>query len=254
VHQPAEPIDYALKLDSETIPLNKMLGKEIAITFLGELTCIFCGNPVKKFYGNNNSCFNCFRKLPDNDICIVKPERCHFHEGTCRDPEFGERHCLQPHIVYLALSSDVKVGITRKTNMVKRWIDQGATQALPFMEVPTRKDAGELEVFFTQFVKDKTNWRKMLKNETADCDLLAIRAELIEKLPENYRRYLIPDPQLRNFTYPQIGTPCKITSLQLNKQDKISGKLIGIKAQYLIFDTGVFQVKKHAGFKVALEL
>jgi hypothetical protein len=160
---------------------------------------------------------------------------------------------MQPHIVYLALSSDVKVGITRKTNRMKRWIDQGAVAALPFMEVPTRKDAGEIEVFLSQYITDKTNWRKMLKNETADVDLLKTRADLTEKLPEPYRRYLIEDPQVLLFDYPHIATPKKISSFNLAKQEKISGKLIGIKAQYLILENGVFGVRKHAGYKVALE-
>ncbi|MBA4542799.1 MULTISPECIES: DUF2797 domain-containing protein [Thermoactinomyces] len=253
VHQGAAPVEYALQLDDQEIGLNARLGQEVQITFLGERNCIFCGRKTKKFYGNNSSCFNCFRKLPDNDICIVRPERCHFHEGTCRDPEFGRHHCMQPHIVYLALSSDVKVGITRKTNRLKRWVDQGAVAALPLMEVPTRKDAGEIEVFLSQYITDKTNWRKMLKNETADIDLLQTRADLIEKLPDAYRRYLIEEPQVLQFDYPHIGTPTKITSFNLEKQETISGKLIGVKAQYLILDNGVFGVRKHAGFKVALE-
>ncbi|WP_153944945.1 DUF2797 domain-containing protein, partial [Acinetobacter baumannii] len=70
-------------------------------------------------------------------------------------------HCMIPHYVYLALSSGVKVGLTRKNNEKKRWVDQGAVRAIPIAEVPTRKMAGELEVYLTQYVADKTDWRKM---------------------------------------------------------------------------------------------
>jgi hypothetical protein len=250
-HEPADPIEYQLRLDDEKIALNELLGQSIELSFLDELQCIYCGRITKKFYGKNNSCYPCYRDLPENDLCIVKPELCHYHHGTCRDATFGELHCLQPHIVYLALSSDVKVGITRKTNMMKRWIDQGASQAMAIMEVPSRKDAGDIEIILAQYVKDKTNWRKMLKNEIANCDLLAIREDLITKLPEPYHAYLIPDPEIVPLTYPSLSTLEKITPLSLDKQATISGKLIGVKAQYLILDTGVFQVRKHAGYKVA---
>lgn len=250
-HEPAQPIHYWLRLDTERIPLNELLGHQIEISFMDEYHCIYCGRKTKKFYGKNNSCYPCYRDLPENDLCIVKPELCHYHQGTCRDASFGEHFCMQPHIVYLALSSDVKVGITRKANKMKRWIDQGATQAMAIMEVPSRKDAGEIEIFLAQYVKDKTNWRKMLKSETADCDLLATRAELVDKLPERYHHYLLPDPEIISFTYPALSSLEKITSLNLEKQATISGTLLGIKAQYLILDSGVFQVRKHAGYKVA---
>jgi hypothetical protein len=253
-HRPARPVQYELKVDDQVIPLNDYLGSEMEIRFLDELRCRYCGRKTKKFYGNNSSCFPCFKKLPINDLCIVKPELCHFHQGTCRDNAFGEHHCMCPHIVYLALSSDIKVGITRKSNRFNRWIDQGAVQALPILEVATRKDAGEAEVFLSQFITDKTNWRKMLKNEINDADLYETRKELIKKLPERFQPYILPETEIHEFTYPQLQVPDKITSLNFKKQPAIRGTLIGIKAQYLIFDTGVFQVRKHAGYKISISL
>lgn len=253
-HQPSTPVHYELKVDEHTISLNEHLGKEMEIQFLDELTCQFCGRKTKKFYGGNSACFPCFKKLPDNDICIIKPELCHFHKGTCRDGSFGEHHCMSSHIVYLALSSDIKVGITRKNNHIRRWIDQGAVQALPIMEVPTRKDAGEAEVFLAQYIQDKTDWRKMLKNEINDANLYQTRKELIRKLPEHFHQYVLPEMEIYHFSYPQIEIPDKIRSLSFKKQQTISGRLIGIKAQYLLFDTGVFQVRKHTGYKVSVSL
>jgi hypothetical protein len=253
VHTPSDPVDYYVRLNEEQIALNQHLGKTIRITFLDEKACCHCGQKIKKTY-NHGYCYKCFIQLPENDLCIVKPELCHYHAGTCRDSQFGEHQCMQPHIVYLALSSDIKVGITRKSNMKKRWIDQGAVKAIPFLEVPDRKTAGEIEVHLSQFIKDKTNWRKMLKNETSERNLMEVRSELLDKLPDGFRSYLIADPELYEFRYPQLFIPEKVNSLSLDKEAKIHGQLIGIKAQYLIMDTGVFHVRKHTGYKIALEL
>ncbi|MBA4494809.1 DUF2797 domain-containing protein [Paenactinomyces guangxiensis] len=252
-HEPSDPVNYYAEFNHTPVSLNQHLGEEIEIAFLDEKACCHCGRKIKKTY-NNGYCYKCLIQLPENDLCIVKPELCHYHKGTCRDSRFGDRHCMQPHIVYLALSSDVKVGITRKTNMLKRWIDQGAVRAIPFLEVPARKTAGEIEVYLARFIKDKTNWRKMLKNETADHDLFQIKADLLDQLPSEYKKYLIEEPELHEFRYPHITTPEKITSLSLDKQSVIKGKLTGIKAQYLILDTGVFHVRKHTGYKVAFRL
>lgn len=247
-----EPIHYILPLGNEAVPLNDCLGQELEICFLEEIACIYCGRKIKKTY-NNGSCYPCFKKLPDNDLCIVKPQLCHYDQGTCRDAAFGEKHCMQPHIVYLALSSDIKVGITRKTNMLRRWIDQGAIEAIPLLEVPTRKIAGEIEVFLSQYIKDKTNWRRMLKNEITNRNIWETRSQILEKLPKDYLSYLIEQPNHYHFSYPIIEFPTKITSITLDKQPTIRGKLMGIKAQYLIFDHGVFSIRKHAGYKIALE-
>lgn len=247
-----EPIHYSLPLGDSAIPLNDWLGRELEIRFLEEIACVYCGRKIKKTY-NSGSCYPCFKKLPDNDLCIVKPHICHYDQGTCRDATFGEKHCMQPHIVYLAMSSDIKVGITRKPNMIRRWMDQGAVEALPLLEVPTRKIAGEIEHFLSQYIKDKTDWRKMLKNETTDRDIWETRSDMIGKLPETYLPYLIENPELHRFSYPVLDTPAKVTSISLDKQPTIRGKLIGVKAQYLLLDTGVFSVRKHAGYKVAIE-
>lgn len=247
-----EPIQYVLPLGNEAIPLNDCLGQELEIRFLEEITCIYCGRKIKKTY-NNGYCYPCFKKLPDNDLCIVKPQLCHFDQGTCRDATFGEKHCMQPHIVYLARSSDIKVGITRKPNMFRRWMDQGAIEAIPLLEVPTRKMAGEIELFLSQYIKDKTDWRRMLKNELTDQNIQETRLEMIKKLPKDYDPYLIEQPEHYHFSYPIIEYPTKITSINLTKQPTIRGQLMGIKAQYLIFDHGVLNIRKHAGYKVAVE-
>lgn len=252
-HQVQDPISYFLRVDHHVIPMNQVIGENIRIRFKGEIYCIHCGRRMKKGY-RSGSCFKCFRDLPENDLCMVKPELCHYDQGTCRDHIFGETHCMQPHYVYLALSSDVKVGITRKGSAFKRWVDQGAVAALPIAEVPTRKDAGFLEVHLSQFLSDKTNWRRMLKNEIVDRDLWEVREELKEKIPVSFQPWLLKEPKLYRFTYPQTMVPSKITSLNLDKQSEVTGQLMGIKGQYLILDTGVLNVRKFSGYNVLLEL
>jgi len=244
-----QPVDYFLQIDEEKVPLNEWLGKELTVSFLGTRNCIACGRKTNKTF-NSGYCYPCFTKLPENDLCIVKPHECHFDKGTCRDPQFGEAHCMIPHYVYLALSSDVKVGLTRKNNQLKRWVDQGAVRAIPIAEVPTRRMAGELEVHLSQYLPDKTNWRKMLKGEVTEVDLLAMREEVYGYFPEEFKPFQLREDEWIDITYPILESLNKITSFSLDKQESITGRLIGVKAQYLIFDNGVFQARKHAGYQV----
>ncbi|SDX10526.1 Protein of unknown function [Marininema mesophilum] len=250
-HDNTSPVSYFFRTGQDRAQLNDLVGETIWIKFKGEINCIHCGRRVKKTY-NSGSCFPCFRDLAENDLCIVKPELCHFDKGTCRDEAFGAAHCMQPHIVYLALSSEVKVGITWKANMLKRWVDQGAIQGLPIAEVPSRKLAGQIEVELAQHISDKTNWRRMLKSEIAKRDLRKVREELFDTVPDQFRQYLLVDGEIHSISYPQVSIPEKITAWNLDKHQEVSGKLIGIKGQYLILDTGVLNVRKFSGYKVAL--
>jgi hypothetical protein len=250
-HEYREPVSYFAQVGGEAVSLDEWMGRTIRISFLGEIACIYCGRKIKKTY-NNGSCYPCFTKLPENDLCIVKPSLCHFEKGTCRDPKFGGEHCMQPHIVYLALSSDIKVGITRKSRMVQRWIDQGAVRAVPIMEVPSRHLAGEIEAHLSQYVSDRTDWRKMLKNEVADRDLAETRAEMEGRIPEEYRKYWLDGAEIMTIRYPELQPPSRVVSLNLDKQPEIDGRLIGIKGQYMVLDTGVFHVRKHSGYKVSM--
>lgn len=249
IHQYEKPLQYFLTINEENIHLNPYIGSTIKIVSRDEINCIHCGRKIKKTY-NNGFCYPCFKKLPQNDLCIVKPNLCHFDEGTCRDEAFGTSHCMIPHYVYLALSSDVKVGITRKANELKRWGDQGAVQAIPLAEVPTRKIAGELEVALAQHLPDKTNWRNMLKGTIAEKDLLKVWHEVKTLVPENYQSYLLDMNEIFEFIYPVQEFPEKIKSLNLDKNEEIEGRLMGIKGQYIILDIGVFNIKKHTGYFV----
>ncbi|MCF6093665.1 DUF2797 domain-containing protein [Microaerobacter geothermalis] len=250
-HEYSDPVTYFLQLsDGQEILLNDYLQKKISVRFLQEIQCCHCGRKIKKTY-NHGYCYPCFIKLPENDLCIVKPHQCHFDQGTCRDESFGERHCMIPHYVYLALSSDVKVGITRKGNERKRWVDQGAVKAIPIALVPDRKTAGELEVEISQFLPDKTNWRKMIKGEIHEKDLFQVREEISSHISEPFRSYLFKAEELSEFVYP-VQEVNHLKSLSLDKEATIESELLGMKGQYLIFEHGVFHVKKHTGYKIQL--
>ncbi|WP_018133398.1 DUF2797 domain-containing protein [Effusibacillus pohliae] len=248
-HEPAVPVQYYLPLDDQRIHLNERIGERIELRFLGEKACCACGRKVKKLF-HTGYCYPCFTTLAECDLCIVKPHECHYHLGTCRDNEFAATNCMTPHYVYLALSSGVKVGLTRKSRGQARWIDQGAVQAIPIVEAPTRKLAGEMEYFISQHIPDKTDWRKMLAGKVEQADLLEIRQQVRALLPEEYRQYLLDGQELYEFIYPITETPDKIKSVSFDKQEVVEGRLIGVKGQYLLLDHAVLNVKKHTGYKV----
>lgn len=246
------PIRYSLSIGDEKIGLNEWIGENIRLTYKQEIRCHACGRITKKSF-NSGYCFPCFKSLPENDLCIVKPHECHYELGTCRDSSFGDTHCMVPHYVYLALSSGVKVGLTRKTNVPKRWIDQGAVQAIPIAELPTRKMAGELEFALSQVLPDKTNWRKMLKGDLEIADLFEVLRSVQPHVPESFRRYMLEETELLEFIYPIAEEIGKITSFSFDKEEVIEGRLIGIKGQYVLLDNGVINVRKHTGYKISIE-
>lgn len=259
----ASPVNYALPLGKQLVPLNQYVGKTISLRFTGMIHCVSCGRKINKSF-QQGYCFPCMRALPECDQCIVRPEKCHFHLGTCRDAAWGEKFCFQHHYVYLANSSGVKVGITRGTQIPIRWIDQGATQALPIFKVQDRYQSGLLEVALKAFVADRTDWRKMLKNLASPVDLLKERDLLLEqslaqvnevreKFGEESIEFL-GDAEMTEISYPVNSYPEKITSLNFDKAPKISGVLQGIKGQYMIFDCGVVNIRKFAGYHVELSV
>ncbi len=179
----SDPIQYTLPLGDESVAVNPLLGNTIVVQHTGDIHCVACGRKTAKSF-NQGHCFPCFRRLASCDACIVRPERCHYHLGTCREPEWGQAHCLRPHVVYLANSSGVKVGITRATQVPTRWIDQGAAQALPIARVASRRLSGLMEVAFKEHVSDRTDWRRMLKGEPEAVNLKASRDALFAQCDE----------------------------------------------------------------------
>lgn len=255
-------VQYSMRLGDEAIPLNEAIGKTLTLTYSGDINCIHCDRKTKKSF-SQGYCYPCMRRLAQCDICIMKPEQCHYEAGTCREPEWGETHCLRPHYVYLANSSGIKVGITRGTQIPTRWIDQGAVQALPIAEVSERLLSGLIEVELKQYVSDKTSWQKMLKGNIPEIDLEAYRDELFEEsedaLGNLIQQYgdeaimLLDEEETVDIEYPVLEYPTKIKSMNFDKTPEVSGTLMGIKGQYLIFDTGVINMRKFSGYQVRMQ-
>ena len=255
------PVRYQISLSAMVVPLNDLIEKQIKLEYSGTIYCINCGRKSRKSF-NQGYCYPCFQRLAECDGCIIHPEKCHFDQGTCREPAWGERFCMQDHIVYLANSSGLKVGITRATQIPTRWIDQGATQALAIIRVRSRLQSGILEVMFKQYVSDRTNWRAMLKGEAeplkmeeeADRLLKECDSELKE-LAENFGFFAISvlnGIASVGINYPVIKYPEKVTSFNFDKDPVVEGTLLGIKGQYLIFDTGVINLRRFSGYEVQL--
>ncbi|MDG2394953.1 DUF2797 domain-containing protein [Candidatus Thioglobus sp.] len=244
---------YQLPIGDKLLNMNDLVGETISLSFNQVIHCRNCGRITNKSYSQGH-CYPCSQKLASCDLCIMKPETCHYHLGTCREPQWGLDNCFSPHVVYLANSSGVKVGITRKKNIPSRWIDQGAICALPILEVDTRLKSGELEMALKQFVNDKTNWRKMLKNEVDLADLPTIRDSLLEHIKgaiDATDAQVLKNEAL-DINYPVVEYPSKISSLNFDKTPNITGVLKGIKAQYLILDTGVLNIRKYSAYNITL--
>jgi hypothetical protein len=254
----ADPLEYFLSIGNESVLLNPYLGKKITLAYQGQVRCLHCGRATKKSY-NQGYCFPCSQTLARCDICILRPEKCHYHLGSCREPDWAASHCFIPHVVYIANTSGLKVGITRETQIPIRWVDQGATQALPLFKVQNRYHSGLLEVQLKKIMNDKTDWRKMLRGEAENIDLLAKREELLS-YPEfsNLEYPLDQDTfakqSVMTFHYPVLEYPQKINSLNFDKTPEISGFLLGIKGQYLIMDLGVINLRNLSGHIFSITL
>jgi len=254
-----DPVHYSLELGGQRVVLDDYLGKHILIEHLQQIECVHCGRVTRKSF-NQGYCYPCFTSLAQCDSCIMSPEKCHYHLGTCREPDWGLAHCMQPHIVYLSNTSGVKIGITRESQLPTRWIDQGAVQAMPVLRVQQRYHAGLIEHAFRQHISDRTNWRSMLKNEVEEIDLYEVfeslwpqvKPELDAELVDEAEEIAAADAALE-LHYPALRYPEKVISFNLDKEPRAEGCLEAIKGQYLILDSGVINIRKYGGYLVNLE-
>lgn len=245
------PIQYFLVFENDFINMNQSLNKELKIDFI-KYQCLNCGEdrPIYR----QGFCKSCFFETPLAGDWIMKPELSTAHlDKEDRDLEFEKKMQLQPHIVYLANSSSIKVGVTRKSQVPTRWIDQGAHEAIEIVEVPNRYLAGITEVALKEFVSDKTSWRKMLQNDIKDEDLVEWRNKLKSSIPDEAIDYFLDDREETNLEFPVLQYPEKVKSLNLSKTPSFKGVLKGIKGQYLIFeDNTVFNVRGSEGYYVGI--
>ncbi|QKG80914.1 DUF2797 domain-containing protein [Tenuifilum thalassicum] len=242
---------YYIELEEGMLKMNDLVGQSIGLRYQHEIYCISCGKKIKKSYGQG-FCYPCFIKVPEAEECVLRPELCRAHEGIARDIKFAEENCLVDHFVYLAWTGGLKVGVTRYHQIPTRWVDQGATYAIKICKTPNRYSAGIIEEELKAILSDKTAWQRMLKDrEEVPKDFLAEKAKALEFLNGKGFDYRPEEDIVYTITYPKVETLQKIKSLNLDKVDFIEEKLIGIKGQYLIFESGtVFNVRNHTGYLV----
>lgn len=245
----ATPVNYFLPVGGSEINMNNLLGKEISLNFTGQINCISCGKQTKTSFGQG-FCYNCLQTAPEASESVVRPELSKAHLGIARDMEWAVKHDLIDHHVYLAVSGDVKVGVTRYHQVPTRWIDQGASAAIKLATTPNRHIAGVIEVFLKKYYTDKTDWRAMLKNDIAvNFNLHEEKEKVYQLLPSELKKYFVPDIEVIEIEYPVISFPKNIKSVGFDKTPKIEGILTGIKGQYLIFqDDSVLNIRKHNGY------
>ena len=246
-------IIYYLNFENEFMVMNQFLDKKIKLIFNG-YECLNCKSDEIIF--RQGYCKKCFYDLPITGDWIMKPELSKAHLNIeDRNLEYEKKVQIQPHIIYLAFSSHLKVGVTRKSQLTTRWVDQGAHQAISLAEAPNRFLAGICEVELKSYYSDKTNWRKMLENNFETIDSKKEKDMAVQKIPEKIFSKLIPktdDPLTINF--PVLKIPEKVKSLNIVKENNFEGILKGIKGQYLIFeDNSVFNIRSNEGLQITIK-
>lgn len=246
------------------------IGETYQIRATGRLYCTSCSKISRKLY--SGYCGACLTSKAEADACVMAPDRCHYLNGTCREPSWGLSFCYQPHVVYLSFTGDFKVGITREHQLPTRWFDQGATLAVPLAMTGSRHQAGVIEKALAQHFSDRTQWQRMLssvnerpegglvdhalaqiaqlRGDLGPLDRLNIRVSAPPKAPSAGAVDWIESPTVFHIDYHWATVPERLSSLNLLKQDSVSGKLLGIKGQYLILNSGVFNLRRHEGFEV----
>lgn len=274
-----DPARYSLVLDDLDLPLNDLLGHTVHLSFSGGIRCSHCGEGTAKSFGQGH-CYTCFTELARCDLCVMSPDRCHYHLGTCREPEWGEAFCMQPHLVYLANSSGVKVGITRPDRLPMRWLDQGAVQAAAIFATPSRRIAGLIEAIYKSEISDRTQWQRMLMADDLHIDLAAVRDDITQRVADEVTSMctsealrvvdvadtgrlehtsadtvtrLLQEP-ITTLSYPVLGYPSRVVALDPGKTPDIHGQLLGIKGQYLILDTGVINLRRYTSYHLRFEV
>ena len=251
----AEPVKYFLPMGDMEVSMNELIGAKISLKYTGQINCISCGKKTKTSFGQG-FCYNCLQTSPEASETIMRPELSKAHLGIARDMDWAREHDLIDHFVYLAVSGELKVGVTRHHQVPTRWIDQGASHAIILAKTPNRHISGVIEVFLKNFFSDKTNWKSMLQNkDVQEYDLPEEKMNAYQLLPAELKQYLHDDNHIWEFHYPVSVFPDKIASVTFDKDPVISGVLNGIKGQYLIFADGkVLNLRKHSGYFLEVSL
>ncbi len=245
---------YRLLLGMTEINMNELVERPIRILFSGTIHCVCCGRVTRKSFAQG-FCFNCMQTAPEAEECVLRPALCKAHLGVARDMDYALAHCLKPHFVYLANSGEVKVGVTRQSQIPTRWVDQGASSAIKLCETPNRHIAGLVEQHLCRHFSDKTVWKKMVMNHVnKEVDWTDLRQKALGLLTPGMLRFKSTDDQVYTFSYPVYAFPENPQTVSLDKVPVIEGHLLGIKGQYLLLDENrVLNIRRHSGYQIILD-
>jgi len=247
-----DEVHYSLPIDSTLVELNPLINKKVKFTFLGDIHCIKCNQKIKKTFAQGY-CFPCFRDAPETSECILRPELCRAHEGESRDMEWSNKHCLTNQHVYMSFTGNLKIGVTRSTQIPTRWIDQGAIKAIILCTTPNRYLAGLIEVHLKQFYSDRTHWIKMLSGKFEEPDFEQCYLEAKKYLNDGFSKYVTENKWV-DINYPIQSIPNKIKSFSFDKESSYEDILVGIKGQYLLFKNNrVINIRKHTGYSLQIQ-
>ena len=247
-----DEVQYSLPMGDRCIDLNPLINKRIKMSFSGDIYCIKCNNKIKKTFAQGY-CFPCFRDAPETSECILRPELCRAHEGESRDMEWSKKYCLTDQHIYMSFTGNLKIGVTRNTQIPTRWIDQGATKAIILCTTPNRYLAGIIEVYLKQFYSDRTHWIKMLSGKFEEPDFKQCYLDAKKYLADKFSDYII-DSKWVDINYPIQSIPEKIKSFSFDKKPFYEDVLTGIKGQYLLFKNNkVINIRKHTGYFISIE-
>ena len=248
-----EPVRYFLDLENDFIEMNQCIDHQISFQYDGQ-ECLNCKKERLIFAMGH--CKKCFYESPKMGEWLINPQYSKAHKGIeYRNLEYEKEIQIQPHIVYLSLTSQLKIGVTRKNGLYTRWIDQGAHEAIELLELPNRYLAGVAEVHFKKIFSDKTYPNKMLQNDFDAVDWNIERERALNYLPSDFEKFIIKDFKVNSFNFPVLKIPKKVKRLNLEKENFYKGVLKGIKGQYLIFeDNSVFGIRRHEGTRVEIKI
>lgn len=250
-----EPIRYSLPMGDQLVDMNELIGQHIHFKYDGQINCISCGKRTKTSFAQG-FCYTCYQTVPEADESIMRPELSKSQFGIARDMKWAEEHDLIDHYVYFAVSSELKIGVTRYHQIPTRWIDQGASRAIRLAKTPNRHIAGVMEVLLKKHFTDKTNWRLMLQNKVDNSiQLKDEKHKARDLMPAELQQYFSDEDEVVELHYPVTEYPAKVSSVSFDKKPMIEGKLMGIKGQYLIFDKNqVLNIRKHNGYYLSLSV
>ena len=248
------PVNYFIEFENNFIHLNQFIDKSFKFECIG-YSCLSCSERLNIY--RQGFCKSCFFESPLAGDWIMRPElsKAHLNVGD-RDLDYEKKIQLQPHIVYLSNTGRIKVGVTRKSQIPYRWIDQGAHEAVELLQTPNRFLAGEAEIALKKYISDKTNWRVMLKNERDSSSIKSSKDQAKNFLPGNLLHYFVEASNIVRIDFPVEEYPDNPKSIKLNKDSIFSGTLKGVKGQYLIFEKNqVLNYRAHEGhiFKIEID-